>query len=160
MKSNRNEAKRRRQTLQTWTQPQARAALPYLASVMQSVREHRLEAAAQHRKAQKLAALSGRPDRDTLIRTEEADKAARLADERFQEAVQELQALDVYCIDPVGGTALIPFVHDKQLAWFVYDLFDKEPLRSWRFHADPIEARRPVAELESAAADDEGTWVA
>ncbi len=160
MKSNRNQARRRRQTLQTWTREQARAALPYLASVMHSIREHRIEANAQDRQAEKLAALPGRPDRNTLIRTEEAIKAARLADERFQEALQELQALDVYCIDPVGGTALIPFVHDKQLAWFVYDLFDPEALRSWRFHSDPLEARRPAAELENVPADDEGTWVA
>jgi hypothetical protein len=160
MKSNRNGAKRRRQTLQTWTQEQARAALPYLASVMQSVREHRLEANAQHSQATNLAALPGRPDRDTLIRLEEAGKAAALAEQRFQDALQELQALDVYCIDPVGGTALIPFVHDKQLAWFVYDLFGEDPLRAWRFHADPLEARRPLAELEQVPADDDGTWVA
>ncbi|HJT77994.1 MAG TPA: DUF2203 family protein [Gemmataceae bacterium] len=159
MKSNRNEAKRRRQALQVWTQAQARAALPYLASVMQSVREHRLEANALECKAKKLAARPGRPDRDTIIRTEEIGKAARLAEERFQEALHELQTLDVYCIDPVGGLALIPFVHDKQLAWFIYDLFDAEPLQFWRMHSDPLETRRPVTELEGVAAD-EGTWLA
>lgn len=159
MKSNRNEAKRRRQSLHVWTQAQAQAALPYLASVMRSVREHRLEANALHRKAAKLAARPGRPDRDTIIRTEEVTRATHLAEEHFDEALHELQVLDVYCIDPVGGTALIPFVHDKQLAWFIYNLFDEAPLQFWRLHSDPLEARRPVAELESVAAD-EGTWLA
>ena len=65
-----------------------------------------------------------------------------------------LQAIDVYCLDPIQGLALIPFVHDKQLAWFVYDLFDAEPLRFWRYHEDSFETRRPLAELEVAFGGD------
>jgi hypothetical protein len=159
MKRNRNEAKRRRQALQVWTPKQARAALPYITSVMRSLREHKLEAQAHQRRAEKLAGLPGRPDRDALIALEEARTAGAHAQERFETTLHELHSLDVYCLDPIAGTALIPFVHDKQLAWFVYDLFAPEALDTWRFHSDPLEMRRPVDELKKVPEDD-STWLA
>ena len=150
---------KRRQTLQVWSQPQARAALPYITSVMQSLREYALDAQVHHHRARKLENRPGRPGRDTLLGLEEAKREARRAEERFQEALHEIQSLDVYCLDPIAGLALIPFVHDKQLAWFVFDLFDSKPLRFWRYHSDPMEKRRPLAELHNVPAD-EGTWLA
>jgi hypothetical protein len=45
--------------------------------------------------------------------------------------------------------AWIPFSHDNQLAWFVFDLFDTEPIRYWRYQTDPLETRRPVSEVSS-----------
>jgi hypothetical protein len=159
MKRNPNRTKRRRQALQVWTLAQARTALPYLTSVMGSLREHRLEAQAQQRRAKKLAGRPGRPDRDSLIALEEARAAGRKAQEQFDTALHELHALDVYCLDPIAGLALIPFVHDKQLAWFVYDLFTPEALHAWRFHSDPLEMRRPMDELEKEPVDD-STWLA
>ena len=69
------------------------------------------------------------------------------ADERFHDALDELHTLDVYCLDPVAGLALIPFAVEKRLAWYVFDLFDEEdPLRFWRYHQDPLEKRWPIAE--------------
>jgi hypothetical protein len=56
-------------------------------------------------------------------------------------------ALDIYSLDPLKGIALIPTVHDQRLAWFVYDLFDAEDIRFWRYHDDALEARRPIADL-------------
>jgi hypothetical protein len=62
----------------------------------------------------------------------------------MHEDAAELAVLDVYSHDPVKGHALIPFVHDEQLAWYFFDLFDAEPFRFWRFQSDPDETRRPV----------------
>jgi hypothetical protein len=151
MNRNKKESKRRREMLQVWTHDQARAALPYIASVLRSLREHKLEAQAQQRTAARLDQRPGRPDRDTLIARQEALKTADKAEERFQEALDELQLLDVYCLDPIAGQALVPFVHDDQLAWYVYDLFDSEPLRFWRFHSDPLEMRRPFDDMQKKA---------
>jgi hypothetical protein len=159
MKRNQNGAKRRRQTLQVWSLAQARTALPYFTSVMRSLREHKLEAQAQHRRAEKLANRPGRPDRGSLIALEDARAAGQKAQQGFDSALHELHSLDVYCVDPIEGLALIPFIHDKQLAWFVYDLFAPEALRSWRYHSDPLDTRRPMDELKKAPAEDT-TWLA
>jgi hypothetical protein len=150
---------KRRQTIHVWSQAQARAALPYITSVMQSLREHVLEAQAHHHRARKLDARPGRPNRQTLLSLEEAKRDAQRAEERFQESLHEIQSLDIYCLDSVAGIALIPFVQDNQLAWFIFDLFDSKPLRFWRYHSDPMEKRRPLAELRNVPAD-EGTWLA
>jgi hypothetical protein len=158
MKRDQKGAKRRRRQIRVWTLEQARAALPYLSSVVRSLREHRLEAMAHHLTAERLARRPGRPDRATLIAQTEAGGAAATAEARFQEALEELQAVDVFCLDPIAGQALIPFLHDKELAWYVFDLFDPEFIRFWRYHSDPLEARRPLAEAEQG--DAEATWVA
>ena len=159
MKRNQNEAKRRRQTLHVWSLAQAKAALAYIGSVLRSLREHRLEAQAQQSRAEMLARRPGRPDRRAIIALEEAKAAAAKAQDAFETALHELHLLDIYCLDPNQGLALIPFVHDKQLAWFVYDLFVPDALETWRFHSDPLEMRRPLDELKKASAD-EGTWLA
>ncbi len=158
MNGNQRGAKRRRRRIRVWTLEQARGALPYLSTVVRSLREHRLEALAQHRNAQKLADRPGRPDRDTLIAGADSRKAAEQADERFHEALAELQALDIYLIDPVAGQALIPFVHDDNLAWYIYDAFDPEPLRYWRYHSDSLETRRPISEIDGE--HQQQTWLA
>ncbi len=74
------------------------------------------------------------------------------ANKRFEAGLQELLKLNVYCLDPVHGLALLPFAQADQLAWLVFDLSEPEPLRFWRYHADPLTARRPLSELEDKAA--------
>jgi hypothetical protein len=137
-------AKQRKQTLQVWTFAQAQAAVPYIASVVRSIREHALAALSHAREARRLADRTGRPDRAALIAQQEAEQAARRADDQFQDAVMELQSLDVFCLDPIQGQALVPFVHDEQLAWYIFDLHDDPPLRFWRFQSDPEDTRRPI----------------
>ncbi len=158
MKRNQKGAKRQRRQIRVWTLEQARTALPYLSSVLRSLREHRLEAVTQHRNAERLARRPGRPDRDSLIAHAESVRSADQADERFREALAELEALDIYLLDPLAGQALIPFVHEENLAWYVYDAFDPEPLRYWRYHSDPLDTRRPIADIEQE--DQERTWLA
>ncbi len=153
---NRKKGLRKRATVvPVWTYSQARNAQPYLASVMRSVREHRLEAQNFDLLARRLDRKEGRPDRDRLMALAEARENFRRAEDRLNSEVQELHDLGVYCLDPVRGEALVPFAHEEQLAWFVYELFDKDPIRFWRFHEDPLTMRRPIAEVAPAAGDPE-----
>jgi hypothetical protein len=114
---------------------------------MQSLRDHRLEVQSQYLHAERLAKRPGRPNRATLIAREEALKAAAKEQERFDDAQNELGRLDVYCIDALAGVAFIPFIHEDQLAWYVFDLFSETLLDAWRYHEDPLETRRPIAEV-------------
>ncbi len=130
--------------LRTWSHEQAQEARSYLASVVRSVREHFLEAIRGHNKVEDLLESKGKMTRDSIIALEEAKRDFEEARLRFEDAESELNRLDVYILDPVQGLALVPFVQDEKLAWFIYDLFDDEPLRFWRFQEDPLETRRPM----------------
>jgi hypothetical protein len=147
MRSNRKETKRRKRTIRVWTLNEATAAVPYIASVVRSLREHWLDAAAKHQKVSLLDAAPGRPDRNLLIAKAEATREAQEADGRYIDARDELSALDIYCIEPTRGEALVGFLHENQLAWFVFDLFDSKAFRYWRYHNDPLDMRRPIADL-------------
>jgi hypothetical protein len=146
MNRNRHGARRRRQRIRLWDYDEARGAVPYVASVMTSIREHWLEAVGHDLRMRRVTKKPGRPDRERLIAHAEALEGGRQASEKLQSALEELQALDIYCVDPVQGEALIPFKHSNQLAWFVYNQFERDPLRFWRYHDDPLETRRPLAE--------------
>jgi hypothetical protein len=146
MKPNHKRAKKRVQVIPVWTYSQAVNALPYVTSIMKSLREHQLGAQQYELAARRLEAKPGRPDRANLIDQEEARREAQRSTKRFQQALEELHSLGIFCLDANRGEALIPFSQDQQLAWFVFDLFDSVPLRSWRFHSDPLETRRPVGE--------------
>jgi len=147
MKRNRNGSKRRRQSIQPYTYDQARRVLPYLRSIVGSVREHHLEMQGHQRAARRLAERPGRPDRTTLLAQAEETHAAQAAEERLHAALEELHPLDIYCLDPVRGEALVPFAHDEQLAWFIFDHFDSESFRFWRYQSDPLDTRRPLAAI-------------
>src|SRR6266446_176739 len=103
----------------------------------------------QERIIERLARRPGRPDRGALIAHAEAVREAAEANERFESGLKELLRLHMYCLDPVRGLALIPFAHGDQLAWFVFDLFEANPLGAWRYHEDPLTTRRPLAELQA-----------
>jgi len=143
MKRNSKGAKRRR-TIQVWTLAQAKSAAPYLTSVVRSLREHTLEGLACRRRLRHIDERPGRPDRDALIARQEADDTARHSEDRAAEAAAELAALDIRPFNAVHGQALVPFVHEEQLAWYVFDLHDPQPYRFWRFQSDPDDTRRPV----------------
>jgi hypothetical protein len=149
-KKKRRKAKRR--VIRVWTYPQAEKALPYVTSVMRSLREHWLEAKRHEARARRLAAQSGRHGRAALIAHEEAVAEAQRAKERFNDAYRELQNIEVYCVDPVQGVGVIPFVHQEKLAWLIYDLFAPDAFHHWRYHEDPLEERRPVAEVTEGPA--------
>lgn len=146
-------AKERAQTIQVWTYEQAQTAVPYISSILRSLREHALEALQHYHRAKRLANRPGRPDRAAIIAQQEAEKDAHRADDRFRDALDELQAMDVYTLDPIQGQALIPFVHNDQLAWYIFDLFDAQPLRFWRFQSDPDDTRRPVTAMQKGPSE-------
>ena len=151
MNSNQKGARKNQKGLRLWSHPRALAALPYLKSVVGSLREHRLEARSQGQRARHLADRPGRPGRAALIAHQEALQEALRADARYDDALRELQGLGITLLDPVRGQALLPFVHRKRLAWFLFDLFDPEPLRCWRYQDDPDDVRRPVGVSEEDA---------
>jgi hypothetical protein len=144
MKNHQKGAIKPRHRVLPWDFEKALSALPYLSSVMRSVRNSRLEVLEHHLRAERLSRRPGRADRGTLVAHAEALHAAREADAQYQQTLAELQALDVYCLDPIAGQALIPFIHRKQLAWYVFDLFDPNSIRYWRYQTDPPMLRRRI----------------
>src|SRR5207237_9376321 len=119
----------------------------YLGSVLRSIRETWLEAVRKEIDSERLAAKPGRSDRKRILDEQQASTEARLANQRYQEAREELEGLGIACLDPNQGMAWIPFNYDNQLAWFVFDLFDNDPIRFWRYQTDPLETRREVSEI-------------
>jgi len=152
MKRNRKKKEKNFKVIKLWTYPQASKALPYLRSVATSLREHWLEAQSKRADVNRMDRRKGRPDVATLMARADADNGKATAEDHFSEALNELMGIDVYLLDPVQGVAFIPFKKDENLAWFVFELFDEEGLKTWRFHEDPIETRRPIAEVLGDAA--------
>jgi hypothetical protein len=148
---NGNGFKKKTRTMTLWTYPQARAAASYLSSIVRSLRETWLEAVQKELFANRLAAKRGRPDRQRILREEQARGEASSAFERYEEAREELEGIGVACLEPNQGVAWIPFAHENQLAWLVLDIFDIDPIRSWRYQTDPLETRRPVANIEGSS---------
>jgi hypothetical protein len=77
-----------------------------------------------------------------LIRRAAAVQQLDQADIQLEETFDELEAIDVECLDPAQGLALIPFGKGDELAWYVFDLFSPHGLEAWRLHDDPLETRR------------------
>jgi hypothetical protein len=127
-----------------WTYEAALSAVPYLRAVVRSLREHWLHVQSVRRQIQRLDSRPGRPDRQTLIRRAVAVKELDQADIELEETFDELKAIDVSCLDPAQGLALIPFGKGDESAWYVFDLFAPQGLEAWRFHSDPLETRRPL----------------
>ena len=50
---------------------------------------------------------------------------------------------------PNFAVALVPFLYDEQLAWFVYDLHDPSGLRFWRYHSDSDDTRRRLTAAQT-----------
>ena len=144
MNPNQKGAKKTQKGLRLWSRSRALAALPYVRSILCSLREHRLEAQQQRHNVRRLADRPGRPDRAALVAQQEAVEASQRADFHYEEALKELQALGITCLDAINGQALFPLVHKKRLAWLLFDLFETDPLRFWRYQDDAEDVRRPI----------------
>src|SRR5260370_42156990 len=129
MKGERKKEKGKRSEWKGWSYDMARGAVPYLTSIGRSLREHAIEINSWQQEVKRLADLPGRPDRTTIIAQQEAEREVRRAEARFEEAAGDLEQLDIFCLDPVRGQALVPFVHDGELAWYIFDLFDGNHFR-------------------------------
>lgn len=152
MKRRHRNKKRPMRMIRLWTHTEAEKALPYLRSVVGSLREHWLTAQCSKRTASLLDARPGASKRERILATQRAREDGDRAEMHFQDALAELSSLDVFLIDPVRGLALIPFRKDEDLAWFIYDQFEQNGLVGWRMHEDPLEQRRPLALLDESVA--------
>lgn len=142
----RKQKRRKLRTIRLWDLPQARKAIPYLRSLTTSLRENWLELQRKRLEVKRLARRPGRPDRSAILAGEKAADEKSQAEDRFTDALNELMSIDVYLLDPVRGVAFIPFQKEEELAWYVFDLHESDDLKTWRFHQDPLEMRRPIAE--------------
>ena len=131
-------------TPRLWTLEEAQAAVPYLSSVSRSLREHYLEILAKRREVQLLAERHGRPDRQALIEEQEARRDLQKAEQDYQDALEELSELNVHPLDPGQGMALVPCIQDNQPAWYVFHLFDSQPIHSWRYQSDTGKTHRAL----------------
>jgi hypothetical protein len=135
-------------TLRLWTIAGAKKAVPYFRSLVQSLRDRWLELRNEQEQVRRIESRPGRPNRDSLILLEDSRRDLAQAEAKVEEIVQEMVGFSIYGIDPAAGVAGIPALHDKTLAWLIFDLFDPEGLVAWRLHSDPLEMRRPLAAFE------------
>ncbi len=129
MTSKRGPTDRRHRSFRVWTHAQARAVLPYVASIMGSLREHRLDFLRHRLSAQRLAGEPGKHRRDTLFAQEEAACEADRADAEYQRTLAELNSLGIRCLDSVAGLAIFTLYQEGDPTECVYDLFDSQSLR-------------------------------
>jgi hypothetical protein len=120
---------RRHRYIRVWTCAQAVAVLPYVASILRSLREHRLDALRHHLTAKRLADQPGRPRRDTLIAQEDAVRQADRADAEYQRTLAELEWLGIRCLDPLACRAIVTASRAGERVECMYDLFDPQPVR-------------------------------
>src|SRR5438552_1848924 len=98
MKRNRKEKTRKLHMIKLWTYPQAHKALPYLRSVTQSLRDVWLEAQNKRLEVDRIARRHGRPDRAAILESERAAQDRTEAEDRFNDALNELMSIDVYLL--------------------------------------------------------------
>lgn len=151
MKKQRNQEPEAVVSLRMWKYPDALKAVPYLRSLVQSLRDEWLQMRQALQTVDRAKARPGRPNRDILILLDETQRDVERAEARLEEIVNEMLALSAYCVDPGAGLAVIPFLRGQELAWYVFDLFDPQGIVAWRLYSDPLETRRPLAELDTPA---------
>src|SRR5579872_871217 len=138
-------------TLKIWEYLDACKAVPYLRSLVQSLREGWLQLRQSQRAVERAQACPRRPNRDAFIQLEESQRDLLRAEAGLEEIVGEMILVSVYSIDSGAGLAVISFLYGELLVWYVFDLFDPEGFVGWRLHSNPLETRRPLAELGAAA---------
>lgn len=130
--------------LKAWTFSEAASALPYVRSILESLRELALERNRLRLQLERLQHHLGRPRRSDLIAKAETESHAEQTEAAFFEAFDELLAIGVECLDPIQGGAAFPFLHENQVAWFIYHLYEGSQLRWWRYDTDSQDTRRAI----------------
>jgi hypothetical protein len=153
MKSRRSRTKRLR-ILHLWTLNEVQKAIPYLRSVIGSLREHWLGTMNTQRTLELAAKHPDSHQRTHVFAREDMQDERQRMQHKFDDALDELNGIDVFLLDAVKGLALIPFRKDDDLAWFVFDQFVSRGLIGWRYHKDPIEECRPLTLLQEPIAND------
>ena len=153
MKRRREKTKRAR-ALRLWDSSEASRAVPYFRSVTGSLREHWLELRNTQHQLSRLDEQKGPIKRQQLLEQEMRQDDWQRAQTKFDDALKELNGVDVFLLDPIKGLALIPFRKEDNLAWYVFDHFAPPGLIGWRYHSDPIEACRPLSTSQDAVVKD------
>jgi len=151
MKPRRKSSKRMR-VLHLWTLPELQKAVPYLRSVIVSLREHWLDTLTTERHLNLAAQRPQSTQRNLLVAADDLREERRRAQQKFEDALEELNRIDVFLLDAVKGLALVPFRKEDDLAWFVFDQFSPRGIIGWRNHDDPIEKCLPLNLLEQPVA--------
>ncbi len=147
----RRDRSRRMRTMRLWDWSEVTKAVPYLRSVIGSLREHWLEVLNAERQRDRLGKEKAPAKRELLLEIESREDERQRAQTRFEDALEELNRVDVFLLDSVRGLALIPFRKDDDLAWYVFDHFDADGVIGWRYHHDPIEECRPLRTVRERA---------
>jgi len=150
----RRERSKRVHVMHLWDWSELVKAVPYLRSVVGSLREHWLEMLNAERQIHRSVKNKAPFNRHQIIEKEFRREEHRRAQDKFDDALEELTGVDVFLTDPVRGLALIPFRKDDDVAWYIYDLFAKRGLIGWRYPNDPEEECRPLSTLKDASAPD------
>jgi hypothetical protein len=151
MKRDPEESKRMR-VMHLWTWNEVAKAVPYLRSITGSLREHWLNML----QAQREIDRSGerKPARtEQLVRNERTLGNRQRARDDFNDALDELHGLEAYLLDPVQGTAVMPFRKEDELAWYVFDHFAPHGVVGWRYQDDPEGECRPLEMLKDVVSD-------
>jgi hypothetical protein len=152
MKPRRKRSKRMR-VLHLWSWTEVSKAVPYLHSVIDSLREHWLEVLNAQHKLDRGARAAGPVKRQQIIEEETQKDERHRAQNQFDDALEELNKVDVFLLDPVKGMALVPFRKEDDLAWYVFDHFAPRGVVGWRYHNDPIEECRSLSNLPEVIED-------
>lgn len=139
------------QIMHLWNRSDAVKAVPYLRSIIASLRENWLEVLNLKRRLRLATQKKSAPNRQQILDQETQEDDLHRAQTQFDDALEELNRIDVFLLDPVRGSALIPFRKTDDLAWYVFDLYAKIGLVGWRLHNDPMEECRPLSKLDDAA---------
>ncbi len=150
MKHHSKNSKQQVHEFPVWTYEQANLAVPYIRSILRSLREQFLNLQSLQLRAQRLANKPGRPTREQILNQEETAREADRVEDSLSETVDELTFLNIHCVEPSQGVAMIPFVQRDELAWLVFDLFGEQHLTGWRFHHDELSRRRSLDDLQEA----------
>jgi len=150
----------RMQIMHLWTRNDAEKAVPYLRSITASLREYWLEVLNAKRQLFLTTQKKSATQRQALLDQEKQEDDLNRAQNKFNDALEELTRIDVFLLEPVRGFVLIPFRKADDLAWYVFDLFAKSGLVGWRFHNDSMEEIRSLSLLDDAAVSDSATPLA
>ncbi len=125
---------RRHRSLRVRTYAQARAVLPYVASILRSLREHRLDALRHHLSANDWpTGLAGRSGIPCLLRKwPPVRPVERMRSTREPWLSWNHSASTASTPSPAGPSS--PSTRPGGSRSNVYDLFDPQPLRFWAEH--------------------------
>lgn len=145
---------KRMQVMHLWTWNEAAKAVPYLRSITGSLREHWLDMLQAQREMDRADVAKTPTKTEKLVQNQRSMDERQRARDKFNDALDELHGIEAYLLDPVKGTAVLPFRKEDDLAWYVFDHFAAPGVIGWRYQNDPVEECRPLPVLKDANVSD------